>query len=146
MKLIQDALKKKFQEFPTISLSICYQKVMSQFSHLNGSVRLLLLLRSVSVCVCVCVCVCVKWILLCAVHAWCSHDNGFTQGQVLQGHSNFVASVCILPPDDKHPQGLIGTGSNDSTILLFEPGQLEPVAKLTGHTNTGVCTPAVSVS
>lgn len=66
------------------------------------------------------------------------HDRGFTQGQTLTGHSNFVASVCILPPDDNHPQGLICTGSNDSTILLFEPGKLEPVAKLIGHSST-VC-------
>ena len=56
---------------------------------------------------------------------------------MLQGHSNFVAAVCVLPPDDNYPQGLVATGSNDSTILLFAPGQLQHVAKLTGHTNTG---------
>ncbi|XP_076463194.1 phospholipase A-2-activating protein-like [Babylonia areolata] len=66
------------------------------------------------------------------------HNPGFTEGQVLQGHSNFVAAVCVLPPDDTHPEGLIATGSNDSTILLFAPGELQPVAKLTGHTST-VC-------
>ncbi|KAL8576565.1 hypothetical protein ACOMHN_003123 [Nucella lapillus] len=66
------------------------------------------------------------------------HNQGFTEGQVLQGHSNFVATVCVLPPDDTYLQGLIATGSNDSTILLFAPGQLDPVTKLTGHTST-VC-------
>ncbi|KAK7485283.1 hypothetical protein BaRGS_00023534 [Batillaria attramentaria] len=76
----------------------------------------------------------------CTTRIWMpnDHDVGFSEGQVLQGHSNFVAAVCVLPPDDNHPNGLVVTGSNDSTILMFEPGQLEAVHKLTGHSNT-VC-------
>lgn len=49
-----------------------------------------------------------------------------------------MAAVCVLPPDESHPSGLIVTGSNDNTILMFVPGQLEAVCKLTGHTDTGL--------
>ena len=55
----------------------------------------------------------------------------------MSGHSNFLASVCCLPPDDKYPHGLIFTGSNDSTILAFTLDSPQPVYKLTGHSSTG---------
>lgn len=55
----------------------------------------------------------------------------------MTGHSNFVASVCCLPPDDKYPHGLIFTGSNDSTILAFTVESPQPIFKLTGHSGTG---------
>ncbi|XP_053395858.1 phospholipase A-2-activating protein-like [Mercenaria mercenaria] len=65
-------------------------------------------------------------------------ENGFQEGHCMSGHSNFVASVCCLPPDDKHPHGLIFTGSNDSTILAFTLDSPQPLYKLEGHTST-VC-------
>ena len=35
----------------------------------------------------------------------------------MTGHENFVSCVCVMPPDDKYPHGLILTGSNDHDIL-----------------------------
>lgn len=64
--------------------------------------------------------------------------SGFHEGHCMSGHSNFVASVCCLPPDDKYPHGLIFTGSNDSTILAFTLDSPQPLYTLTGHTST-VC-------
>ena len=55
----------------------------------------------------------------------------------MSGHSNFVSCVCIMPPDDKYPQGLIMTGSHDNTILAFTLESPQPQFKLTGHTDTG---------
>ncbi|XP_071118768.1 phospholipase A-2-activating protein-like [Haliotis cracherodii] len=66
------------------------------------------------------------------------HNPSFTEGHVMSGHSNFVASVCVVPPDDTYPNGLIITGSNDNTILAFTLESPQPVFKLTGHTGT-VC-------
>ncbi|KAK0062786.1 phospholipase A-2-activating protein [Biomphalaria pfeifferi] len=60
-------------------------------------------------------------------------DNSFRRELVLKGHSNFVSSICVTPPDDNYPQGLIVTGSNDKTILAYIPGSPEPVFKLIGH-------------
>ncbi len=61
------------------------------------------------------------------------------------GHSNFVSCVCVVPPDDKYPQGLILSGSNDNNILAFSLESPEPVFKLSGHSDTGnlVSTPHV---
>ena len=53
------------------------------------------------------------------------------------GHTNFVSSVCVMPPDDTYPSGIIYTGSNDSTILAFTLDSPQPVAKLTGHSGNG---------
>ena len=66
---------------------------------------------------------------------------GFTQGDRLTGHSNFVVAICTLPPTADHPHGLVATGSNDKTILLFELGKLEPVFRLSGHADTGITIP-----
>ncbi|KAL5022612.1 hypothetical protein ScPMuIL_001767 [Solemya velum] len=65
-------------------------------------------------------------------------DPGFHEGHLMRGHSNFISSVCVLPPDDQYPHGIILTGSNDSTILAYTLSSPEPAFKLTGHTNT-VC-------
>ncbi|RUS88855.1 hypothetical protein EGW08_003400, partial [Elysia chlorotica] len=59
--------------------------------------------------------------------------NDFYQETVHRGHSNFVSSLCVMPPDDTYPQGLIMTGSNDKSILAYTPGSTEPVFKLEGH-------------
>ena len=42
-----------------------------------------------------------------------------------------------MPPDDKYPQGLIVTGSNDKTILAFTLDSPKPIFKLEGHSDTG---------
>jgi phospholipase A-2-activating protein len=55
----------------------------------------------------------------------------------MSGHSNFISSVCYMPPDETYPQGLILTGSNDSTILAFTLNSPAPIYKLEGHTENG---------
>ncbi|KAH9488092.1 hypothetical protein Btru_065405 [Bulinus truncatus] len=60
-------------------------------------------------------------------------DNTFHKLLVLKGHTNFVSSICVMPPDDTYPEGLIVTGSNDKTILAYKPDNPDPVFKLTGH-------------
>lgn len=64
-------------------------------------------------------------------------DNGFHEGHVMSGHSNFISSVCYMPPDETYPQGIILTGSNDSTILAFTLNSPAPIYKLEGHTENG---------
>ncbi|KAL3869595.1 hypothetical protein ACJMK2_042263 [Sinanodonta woodiana] len=80
----------------------------------------------------------------CTAKVWVPNEKnpGYHEGHVISGHSNFVAAVCVMPPDDKHPYGLIYTGSNDHNILAFTLDSPQPIYKLTGHTNT-VCTLAV---
>jgi len=65
-------------------------------------------------------------------------NNCYIKETSMRGHSNFVSSVCVMPPDEMHPQGLIVTGSNDKKILAYTPGISEPVFTLTGHTEN-VC-------
>ncbi|CAL1530460.1 unnamed protein product [Lymnaea stagnalis] len=60
-------------------------------------------------------------------------DNSFRKELVMKGHKNFVSSICVMPPDDTYPEGLIVTGSIDKNILAYKPGVPEPVYKLTGH-------------
>ena len=55
----------------------------------------------------------------------------------MTGHENFVSCVCVMPPDDKYPHGLILTGSNDHDILAYTLDSPQPVFKLSGHTETG---------
>ncbi|CAH1775959.1 unnamed protein product [Owenia fusiformis] len=64
---------------------------------------------------------------------------GFTEGHVMSGHSNFVSCVCVCPPDDKHPTGLILTGSNDSMIFGYTLDSPQPILRLEGHSNTVSC-------
>ena len=56
-----------------------------------------------------------------------------------KGHNNFVSSVCVMPPDDKYPQGLIITGSHDNMIHAYTLDSLSPVFKLAGHSDTVCC-------
>ncbi|XP_033729624.1 phospholipase A-2-activating protein-like isoform X3 [Pecten maximus] len=65
-------------------------------------------------------------------------DQGFREGLVMSGHTNFISAVCYMPPDGTYSHGLILTGSNDSTILAYTLDSPEPIYKLTGHSNT-VC-------
>lgn len=58
----------------------------------------------------------------------------------MSGHNGFVACVCAIPPNEEHPQGLIATGSNDSTINIYSIDSPSPIHKLEGHTNTGIIT------
>ncbi|XP_059168417.1 phospholipase A-2-activating protein-like [Physella acuta] len=60
-------------------------------------------------------------------------EQRFDKSLVMKGHTNFVSSICVMPPDDNYPQGLIVTGSIDKSILAYRPGEAEPVFKLTGH-------------
>ncbi|KAJ1855262.1 WD repeat protein Lub1 [Coemansia sp. RSA 1822] len=68
----------------------------------------------------------------------------FIEDSVLVGHDKYVSSVVVIPPYDKYPQGLIATGSMDTTVCVWDaanPGT--PVQRLRGHTGN-VCALAVS--
>ncbi|CAH1243636.1 PLAA [Branchiostoma lanceolatum] len=67
-----------------------------------------------------------------------SDDNSFMEAHVMTGHSKFISSVCLLPPSDDYPHGMVVTGSNDHSIHIYSLESPEPVYKLTGHKNT-VC-------
>ena len=71
----------------------------------------------------------------------CMHrmNTGYCEAQTLVGHTNFVVCVCVLPPYDGQPLGLILTGSNDRCICAFTPNSSKPLFILKGHTNTGKC-------
>lgn len=69
-------------------------------------------------------------------------NTGYCEAQTLTGHSNFVVCVCVLPPHNGHPLGLILTGSNDHCICVFAPDSSKPLYVLKGHANTGKCDPA----
>jgi phospholipase A-2-activating protein len=61
----------------------------------------------------------------------------FEQFQTCEGHTNFVSCVHVIPPTEKHPDGLVLSGSHDHTILAFELGKHQPVFRLAGHKGTG---------
>ena len=63
------------------------------------------------------------------------HDASFMEGHLMSGQNNFVTSVCMMPPDEKYPHGLIVTGSSDHTILAYTLDSPQPIYKLEGRTN-----------
>ncbi|NWX92594.1 PLAP protein, partial [Nothoprocta ornata] len=65
-------------------------------------------------------------------------NRGFTEIHCMSGHSNFVSCVCIIPPSDLYPRGLIATGGNDHNICIFTVDNPAPLYVLKGHKNT-VC-------
>ncbi|KFP77480.1 Phospholipase A-2-activating protein, partial [Apaloderma vittatum] len=65
-------------------------------------------------------------------------NRGFTEMHCMSGHSNFVSCVCIIPPSDLYPRGLIATGGNDHNICIFTVDNTAPLYVLKGHKNT-VC-------
>lgn len=62
-------------------------------------------------------------------------NEEFLSADPLEGHANFVISVCVTLPDENYPEGLIYTGSNDRSILAFVPNVPDPLFKLEGHAN-----------
>uniref|UniRef100_A0A8C0IFC0 Phospholipase A2 activating protein n=1 Tax=Bubo bubo TaxID=30461 RepID=A0A8C0IFC0_BUBBB len=66
-----------------------------------------------------------------------SLNRGFTEMHCMSGHSNFVSCVCIIPPSDLYPRGLIATGGNDHNICIFTVDNPAPLYILKGHKNTG---------
>lgn len=64
-------------------------------------------------------------------------SNGYSEGNLMSGHSGFVACVCVIPPNDEYPQGLVATGSNDSMINVYSLELPAPLYKLEGHKGTG---------
>ena len=58
---------------------------------------------------------------------------------VMTGHNNFVSSVCVINPSQRHPNGLIVTGSNDNYICIYSPGETKPAHKIKAHENTVCC-------
>ncbi|XP_032069601.1 phospholipase A-2-activating protein isoform X2 [Thamnophis elegans] len=67
-----------------------------------------------------------------------SPNRGFHEMHCLSGHTNFVSCVCVIPPSDLYPRGLIATGGNDSNICIFTLDKSTPLYVLKGHKNT-VC-------
>ncbi|KAM9329760.1 phospholipase A-2-activating protein [Gastrophryne carolinensis] len=67
-----------------------------------------------------------------------SSSRGFTELHRMKGHSNFVSTVCYIPPSDTYPRGLIATGGNDHNICVFSLDSESPLYILKGHKNT-VC-------
>ncbi|KAM4809172.1 phospholipase A-2-activating protein [Rhinophrynus dorsalis] len=67
-----------------------------------------------------------------------SPRRGFIELQQMSGHSNFVSCVCIIPPSETYPRGLIATGGNDHNICVFSMDSPNPLYMLKGHKNT-VC-------
>ena len=65
------------------------------------------------------------------------NDVGFEENHAMRDHSNFVASVCIVPPTSIYEQGLILTGSNDNLIIVYNLQTYEKLYHLTGHEGTG---------
>lgn len=55
----------------------------------------------------------------------------------MSGHSNFVSCVCVIPPTDIYPRGLIATGGNDNNICIFTLDSTTPLYVLKGHKDTG---------
>ncbi|KAK8736396.1 hypothetical protein OTU49_004977 [Cherax quadricarinatus] len=72
---------------------------------------------------------------------WAPVDNGteYAEKQVYSGHSSYVTSVCIVPGNCDHPEGLVATGSRDTTILIFSLNGGQPLHTLTGHSDTVSC-------
>ncbi|XP_076236021.1 phospholipase A2 activator protein isoform X2 [Calliopsis andreniformis] len=64
------------------------------------------------------------------------NGKDYVHAATLKGHSNFVCSVCIINPSDAHPTGFIITGSNDKTICIYVPEQVEPFKTLKAHQDT----------
>ncbi|XP_069096867.1 phospholipase A-2-activating protein isoform X2 [Pleurodeles waltl] len=65
-------------------------------------------------------------------------DRGFVEAHCMSGHSNFISSVCTIPPSDLYPRGLIATGGNDHNICVFTLDSPIALYTLKGHKNT-VC-------
>ncbi|CAH2293817.1 phospholipase A-2-activating [Pelobates cultripes] len=67
-----------------------------------------------------------------------SPNRGFNELHRMTGHSNFVSCVCLIPPSETYPRGLIATGGNDHNICVFSLDNTKPLYVLKGHKNT-VC-------
>ncbi|XP_034946377.1 phospholipase A-2-activating protein [Chelonus insularis] len=65
-------------------------------------------------------------------------SNGYAETAVLEGHSNFVSSVCVIHSTERYPKSLIITGSNDRHICVYLLGEKEPMIKMKAHEDT-VC-------
>ena len=74
------------------------------------------------------------------VHVLCCREgHRFHEGLILGGHNGFVSAVCVLPPDEEFPRGLIVTGSNDHAIHAYTLDSPEPKYRLSGHSGNGRC-------
>ena len=53
------------------------------------------------------------------------------------GHTGYVTSLCVASKGSGHPEGLVITGSRDTSILVYPRSSGEPIHTLTGHTDSG---------
>ncbi|XP_071552858.1 phospholipase A-2-activating protein isoform X1 [Panulirus ornatus] len=72
---------------------------------------------------------------------WAPAADGvaYEEKQIYVGHSSYVTSVCMIPGDSEHPEGLVATGSRDTTILIYSLNGGQPLHTLTGHSDTVSC-------
>lgn len=68
-----------------------------------------------------------------------SFNPGYIEAMTFRDQKNFVASVLYLPPTANFPEGLIVTGGNDNTILIYKPSEPFAIYSAKEHTNTGMC-------
>ena len=73
------------------------------------------------------------------VRLWSLESKVWNMTATFTGHQGFVNSVACLPASKEHPNGLIVSGGQDTTIQVWDPSQPdEPVYILLGHTGN-VC-------
>lgn len=65
-------------------------------------------------------------------------ETSYIETQCMTGPTNFVSSVCYVPPTEQYAYGLIIAGSNDCSIYAFSIDSPLPKYKLLGHSGT-VC-------
>ncbi|XP_012173007.1 phospholipase A-2-activating protein [Bombus terrestris] len=68
----------------------------------------------------------------------CGNNKNYEHTGTLEGHSNFVTSVCVINPSEQNPIGFIITGSHDKTIRIYVSHQTEPINIIKSHQDT-VC-------
>ncbi|XP_011697767.1 PREDICTED: phospholipase A-2-activating protein [Wasmannia auropunctata] len=66
------------------------------------------------------------------------NGNEYEQSATLTGHSDFVNSVCVINPSERHPKGYIITGGNDNAICVYVADETVPAHTIKAHQNN-VC-------
>jgi len=54
------------------------------------------------------------------------------------GHEGYVSAVTVGLPSERFINGTVVTGCQDGKIRVFDPFSPNPIATLTGHTDTGI--------
>ncbi|XP_017771829.1 PREDICTED: phospholipase A-2-activating protein [Nicrophorus vespilloides] len=65
-------------------------------------------------------------------------ETGYTNTITFKNQRNFVASVIYLKPTSEYPDGLVISGGNDNSILIYKANQPTAIFQLKEHTDA-VC-------